>query len=204
MPVHRIRFERGRIQEQYVVTDQRSAQTESRLAVIWDQASSSGLGEYIERLNIRLREGQVIEVNLGAIVWLARMAKAIDRGFLITIDYGDESAHLYGPGRIHGTLRSFYRHRLIDSPLERVGEQDLTASVNFSALIEYGRDLGFEMVSYERQTAFLVRNGLIERIAEMYGSTDTVDDLNERLAVKNLFAPGGVSDNFRVLIQKKL
>ena len=52
-----------------------------------------------------------------------------------------------------------------DSPLKRLGEQDITASVNFTALIEYGSNYGFELVSYERQTAFLTRLGLIERIA---------------------------------------
>ena len=121
----------------------------------------------------------------------------------MTIDYGDTSAHLYGRDRAGGTLRSFYKHRLVESPLERVGEQDITASVNFTALIEYGRDFGFETVSYERQTAFLIRMGLIERIAAMQAADGSVDDLKERLAVKNLFVPGGVSDNFRVLIQKK-
>jgi SAM-dependent MidA family methyltransferase len=92
---------------------------------------------------------------------------------------------------------------MIDSPLERVGEQDITASVNFTALIEYGRDSGFDLVSYERQTGFLTRLGLIERIANQYSPNDSLDDLKERLAVKNLFVPGGVSDSFRVLIQRR-
>ena len=73
--------------------------------------------------------------------------------------------------------------------------------MNFTALIEYGRDLGFELVSYERQTAFLTRMGLIERIAAEHKASESLDDLKERLTVKNLFVPGGVSDSFRVLIQ---
>ena len=60
------------------------------------------------------------------------------------------------------------------------------------------------MLSYERQTAFLTRMGLIEQLAAQYGTTDTLDDLKERLAVKNLFVPGGISENFRVLVQEKL
>jgi hypothetical protein len=35
------------------------------------------------------------------------------------------------------------------------------------------------------------------------GASETGDDLKSRLAIKNLFVPGGVSDNFRVLIQRK-
>ena len=147
-------------------------------------------------------EGQVIEINLEASAWLESLSRAIERGFLVTIDYGDIAAHLYGPDRAGGTLRSFYRHRLVDSPLERIGEQDITSSVNFTALIESGRDFGLETLSYERQTSFLIRNGLIERIAAT--ASEAVDDLKERLVVKNLFVPGGASDNFRVLIQKKI
>ena len=196
MPVHQILFTKGRIQERHVI-----AQAE-RLALVWDEPSSPDLIDYVERAGVNFAEGQIIEINLEASVWLDSLSRAIKRGFLVTIDYGDTSAHLYGPDRAGGTLRSFYRHTLVDSPLDRIGEQDITASVNFTALIESGRDFGFETVSYERQTSFLIRNGLIERIAA--SASDTVNDLNERLAVKNLFVPGGASDNFRVLIQKKL
>jgi len=196
MPVHRVRFTKGRIEEQHV-----TARAE-RLAFIWDEPSSPDLIDYIERTKLNFAEGQVIEINLEAPAWLESLSRAIERGFLVTIDYGDTAEHLYGADRAGGTLRSFYRHTLVDSPLERIGEQDIRASVNFTALIESGRDFGFEPVSYERQTSFLIRNGLIERIAATAG--EDLGDLNERLAMKNLFVPGGASDNFRVLIQKKI
>jgi SAM-dependent MidA family methyltransferase len=58
-------------------------------------------------------------------------------------------------------------------------------------------------MSYERQTNFLFRHGLIERISAMEAA-GTIENLKDRLAIKNLLAPGGVSDNFRVLIQNKV
>jgi SAM-dependent MidA family methyltransferase len=70
--------------------------------------------------------------------------------------------------------------------------------------MEYGRDSGLETVSYERQSAFLIRMGLIDRIAAMEMPADVVTGLRDRLAIKNLFVPGGASDNFRVLIQRKV
>jgi SAM-dependent MidA family methyltransferase len=203
MPVHRIRFAGGRIEESYVIVTQADeADEQERLALAWDRPSTDKLAEYVERIGTPLKEGQIIEINLDAIAWLARLSQAMNRGYLLTVDYGDLAAHLYGPDRAGGTLRSFYKHRLIDSSLERVGEQDITSSVNFTALIEYGNDFGFKTVSYERQTAFLIRMGLIERITAMRDTSGSVDDLKERLAIKNLFVPGGVSDNFRVLIQR--
>lgn len=207
MPVHRIRIEGGAIEEQYVTVSSEQGEKgdsgETRLGLAWRRPSTERLDNYAAGMDVPLSEGQVVEVNLEAVRWLARMSRAISHGFLVTIDYGDTVQHLWSPDRRQGTLRSFHKHHLIDSPLERIGEQDMTASVNFTALIEYGRDLGFQLVSYERQTAFLIRMGLIERIVSEDSVADSLDDLKERLAVKNLFVPGGISDSFRVLVQKR-
>jgi SAM-dependent MidA family methyltransferase len=200
LPVHLARYRNGSIEELFVTTT--SLESSTLLSVTWGQPSTQKLSKYVDRFVAAIKDVQIIEINLDAIDWLERIARALEDGVVITIDYGDLAQDLYTPERRTGTLRCFYRHRLIDSPLERVGEQDITASVNFTALIEYGRALGLELVSFERQTAFLIRTGLIERIAEL-GTTETLEDPMERLAVKNLFVPGGLSDSFRVLIQQR-
>lgn len=201
MPVHRIRLEDGGIEEQYLTVSSDSGAT--RLELAWGRPSTERLNNYAVAMDVTLSQRQVVEVNLDAAKWLARMSRAISHGFLVTIDYGDTVQHLWSPDRRHGTLRSFHKHHLIDSPLERIGDQDMTASVNFTALIDYGRDFGFQMVSFERQTAFLIRMGLIERIVSEHSAAESLDDLKERLAVKNLFVPGGISDSFRVLVQRR-
>jgi SAM-dependent MidA family methyltransferase len=197
MPVHCVRFKGRRLEEQYVSLAAKG------LAFQWNKPSTPKLISYLERAGVQMAEGQIAEVNLDAIEWLAKVSGALDRGFLITIDYGDLSGLLWGPDRRSGTLRSFYNHALSDSQLQRVGDQDITASVNFTALMEYGRDFGLETISYERQAAFLIRMGLIEMIAEQDTTHSSREGLKEQLALKNLFVPGGVSDNFRVLIQRK-
>jgi SAM-dependent MidA family methyltransferase len=214
MPVHRVRFGNNGIEEQYVTVGGHKtrganrecsmpAEENCRLELCWGPPSSQRLLSFVSRMDILPLPGQIFEVNLGAIDWLTQLSQVIANGYLVTIDYGDVAGHLYASDRPQGTLRSFLRHRVIESPLERMGEQDLTASVNFTALMEYGKDLGFETESYERQSAFLLRNGLIERVARMEQATGTLEDIGDRLALKNLFVPGGASDNFRVLIQRK-
>ena len=198
LPVHRLRWRATGVEEQFIQLEG------EQFALVWAAPSTQELVRYVERFDVTLAENQVVEVNLDALIWLAQVSQALARGFLVTIDYGDVAAHLYARDRMHGTLRSFYRHQLIDSPLARLGEQDLTASVNFTALVEHGRDCGLAVVSYERQTAFLLRHGLIERIAAMHSNTETLEDVQARLAIKNLFVPGGASDNFRVLVQRKM
>jgi SAM-dependent MidA family methyltransferase len=197
MPVHRVRFKDSRIEEQYVTVGE-------GLVLIWGAPSTPRLANYFERTGVTPAEGQIAEINLDAIDWLAGVSRALAQGYLVTIDYGDAAPLLFAGGREKGTLRSFSNHRLIDSPLERVGEQDITASVNFTALMEYGQQSGLETVSYERQVAFLIRMGLIQMIEQREGKNPSAKELSERLALKNLFVPGGVSDNFRVLIQRKV
>jgi SAM-dependent MidA family methyltransferase len=197
MPVHRVRRNRSMIEEQYVTVAE-------GLALTWRAPSTPRFVNYFEHAGVMLAEGQIAEINLDALDWVARVSRALRRGFVITIDYGDAAPFLYSDGREQGTLRSFYNHRLIDSPLERVGDQDITASVNFTALMEYGRQADLETVSYERQAAFLIRMGLIQMIEQREDKNPSREELADRLALKNLFVPGGVSDNFRVLIQRKI
>jgi SAM-dependent MidA family methyltransferase len=217
MPVHRIKVSGSGIRELFVATAESigpdfdpvrprvagGLASDPELLLAWGQPSSRRLAEYVQSIKIRLTEGQVIEVNLDALAWVTHVEQVLANGLLITIDYGDVAPHLYGPDRRAGTFRCFYNHRLEDDPLERIGEQDMTASVNFTALMEHGATLGLKTLSYERQSAFLMRNGLIERIQALPDPTDSMDEIRDRLALKNLFVPGGVSDNFRVLIQRK-
>jgi SAM-dependent MidA family methyltransferase len=198
MPVHRVRIARGRLQELYIDI------AGDRLIMTWGEPSTKELAEYLRKVRAHPVEGQILEINLEAIDWLAALGRSIKRGFLVTIDYGDLTAQLYGPDRRAGTLRSFYRHQITDSPLERIGEQDITASVNFTALIEYGRDFGFEAVSFEPLYSFLARMGLAERIAALDSlAKNSIGDIKDRLALKSLFVPGGITHNFRVLIQRR-
>lgn len=199
MPVHMVRIARERLEEAYVDVGK-----DDRPVIVWGEPSTHRLAEYLQKAGARPVEGQILEINLEAIDWLAALSRSIKRGFLVTIDYGDLATHLYGPDRRAGTLRSFYRHRITDSPLERIGEQDITASVNFTALIEYGRDFGFEAVSLEPLYSFLARMGLAERIAALESlARNSIEDIKDRLALKGLFVPGGITHNFRVLIQRR-
>jgi SAM-dependent MidA family methyltransferase len=205
LPVHVARAVPGGLEELLVTAPaERREDNSSDFCFSWGAPSTEEIRRYLEIAGARLSEGQIVEVNLDAAEWLRAVARILETGYLVTIDYGDVAGHLYSQDRMHGTLRSFYKHALAPSVLDRPGVQDITASVNFTALMEYGRHARLETVSFERQSAFLIRMGLIDRIAAMEMKADPMTDLRDRLAVKNLFAPGGSSDNFRVLIQRKL
>jgi SAM-dependent MidA family methyltransferase len=201
LPVHLVRQRDGDLRELYV-----EQVSDSGLRLSEGELSSAALAEYWQRAGVLLEEGQRAEINLNALKWIERIAQVLAQGRVITIDYGDLSAHLYTPNRMDGTLRCFYRHTLNDEPLERIGEQDITASVNFTALIEYGADAGLKTLSLTRQTDYLIDLGLLERAADLarQAEGESPQALKQRLALKNLFLPQGIAAYFKVLVQDKI
>jgi SAM-dependent MidA family methyltransferase len=115
----------------------------------------------LELEGITLERGQRAEVGLEAAALGEAMAEALAKGGLIAVDYGDEAEALYDPQlRPQGTLRAFFRHRLNDEPLARMGAQDLTAHVDFTALAAAVARGGAAVRRLERQSDFLARHGL--------------------------------------------
>jgi len=115
------------------------------------------------------------------------------------IDYGYRGAELYGPRHRRGTLLAYHRHRATEDYLLRVGEQDLTAHVNFSALEEQARALGLRSLLFTTQDRFLLASGILEGIPED-GSPRSV---KRRLQVKQLVHPEGMGRIFKVLLLAK-
>jgi SAM-dependent MidA family methyltransferase len=129
----------------------------------------------------------------------------LKRGYLVLVDYGAEASELYSaPHRRGGTLRAFSRHRFADDVLAFPGEQDLTTTVDWTNVLRVGEGLGFEAVSFERQDEFLLRAGLLGQLEEMTAATDNeTEALVLRSSVRELILPGGMSESFQVLVQKR-
>jgi len=123
--------------------------------------ASAPLKDYFEQLQVQLPEGCHAEVNLQAIQWLGDVAASIKKGFVITVDYGTTSELLYRKTATNGTLLCFYRQEANEKWYERIGEQDITAHVNFSALLYWGNQFGLQSCGYTLQSHFLHSLGLV-------------------------------------------
>ena len=167
--------------------------------------STPELEGYLRRCGVTLVAGQRAEVNLAALSWLDAVANALERGFVMTIDYGYPAAELYSPARLNGTLLCYYRHQVEEDPLLRPGEQDITAHVNFTALMERGKEGGLSPVWFGEQYRFLMGAGMMAELMAMEESATREEErLKNRLALKKLLLPdGGMGDTFKVLIQAK-
>ncbi|MFT4198800.1 MAG: SAM-dependent methyltransferase [Pseudoxanthomonas sp.] len=132
--------------------------------------------------------------------WLQAVIGGLDAGALLLCDYGYPRCEYYLPGRSDGTLRAFYRHRMHDDPFLWPGLQDLTASVDFTALAEAGTGAGFELAGYAAQGAFLLGNGLPERLAEAEArAADEAARLRLRNEVRKLTLPSEMGERFQLM-----
>jgi SAM-dependent MidA family methyltransferase len=163
--------------------------------------SSPRLAEYLRDLPVHLMEGYTTEVNLRALDWLETIAHRLKRGFVLTIDYGYERTEYFAPHHHDGTLLCYYRHAQSANPYEHIGEQDITAHVEFTSLMERGKTLGLEPVLFTDQSHFLLQIGESE-IAEI--ATRTAGQLSqERAAIHQLIHPELMGRTFKVLVQHK-
>ena len=138
LPVNQVVVEEGRLREVFVALD------DDGLVTVTGNPSTPALAERLDGLRVALAEGQTAEVNLGLDAWAADVAACLSRGFVMTVDYGRPAAELYSfEARPRGTLTTFYRHLQTDSPLDRVGQQDITAQVDFTSVVRSGKRAGF-------------------------------------------------------------
>jgi SAM-dependent MidA family methyltransferase len=158
-------------------------------------------------------DGYRSEVNLAALDWLKAIANRLRQGFLLTIDYGYRADRYYQPARHQGTLQCYYRHRHHDNPYLYVGQQDITAHVNFTALERQGELCGLRKVGFTEQGLFLMALGLGDRIAALSSVDDprgqatakvqdVVTIMRRREALHKLMNPMGLG-GFGVLVQSK-
>ena len=198
LPVHRVVQRGQRLREIYVgARGNELYETEGEL-------SSTDPASYLRKYGAPLEDGQLAEIHLAALDWLSGAAAALDRGFVLTIDYGYKARELYGPANQRGTLMAYRQHQAHEDWLGWPGEQDLTAHVNFSALEERGRELGLEALGYRDQASFLLAlaraGGFFDIESAESGEREK---MGARLSLRQLIHPEGMGESFKVLIQGK-
>ncbi|MCC6544265.1 MAG: SAM-dependent methyltransferase [Nitrospirae bacterium] len=197
-PVHIVEKRDGKLKEVYV------SMTDDAFTEVLDTLSSPEIEGYFDRLGIELQEGQRAEVNLRAIEWMKWVARSLNTGFAITIDYGYTSEELYAPERSRGTFLCYYKHQVVEDPLINIGEQDMTSHVDFTTLMMTGEGCGLMTAGFTDQMHFLFGLGIGKSIEEISEKTSTeTDALNARLLIKNLIMPGRMGNVFKVLVQYK-
>lgn len=131
--------------------------------------------------------------------WVQAVIGGLKSGAMLFCDYGYPRKEYYLDQRSGGTLRAFYRHRMHGDVFRWPGLQDLTASVDFTALAEAGTGAGFELAGYATQAGFLLGNGLMDRLAEAEAQADEAGALRLRNTFKKLTLPNEMGERFQCM-----
>ena len=198
LPVHRVIFQEGALKEILVGLDA------GQFVDVVAPVSTCAINDYFSTQSIVLSEGQHAEASLEACDWITEVGRRLERGYVLTIDYGHRAAELFDDHHTRGTLLAYYDHRVSENFYATPGEQDLTAHVNFTALELWGKRAGLDSVGLTSQTGFLLALGQRNEFADLYddGQSET-ERVQARLQLKTLIHPEGMGERFQVLIQQK-
>jgi SAM-dependent MidA family methyltransferase len=167
---------------------------EEKFTWIGNGPVSTLVEEYLARFGPDPEEEVVAEINLDALAWIDDLDRRIERGRLIAIDYGYTQRELVRFPQ--GTLMSYRRHLASPDVLDTPGERDITAHVNFTAMIEHAGERGFQVERFESLGQTLLDTGEADQFASaLEAPGGTMQQLKTLLF--------GMGESFRTLILKK-
>jgi len=228
-PVHRFAIQGGRVKEVFVtlagghlteVLDEpsspRIAERLTSLGLFPATASAEGAQLHVPPFPATasaeggqfngppsLPEGYRGEVNLAMEDWTSQLAQALDRGFILTIDYGQLATDLYSHQNNQGTLVCYHRHVVSSDPYQHIGHQDITCQADFTSLMRLGDRHGLATVGYTLQSQFLTNLGFSSFFdALQTQGLSAARTALSRMAMMALVDPEEYGD-FKVLAQAK-
>jgi len=196
-PTHKVVMRNGLLQEVYVALEGED------FAEVAGELSTPLLEEQLSQEGITLPEGYCTEINLSIAPWMEEVADSLEKGFVITIDYGYLAWDLYAPERHQGTFMTYYKHTSGSDPYVRIGEQDMTSHIDFTAAILAGEKKKLRFEALVSQRDFLLNLGFDIFLQALAGKGLSYQDhLANRFSMLELIREVGMG-NFKVLIQSR-
>ncbi len=189
-PVHSIRWSGSAWEEECV------GRNAEELVRTTRPITESDLMKSVELLPTNLPPGFRAEVNTGLAPWLVSIYEKMDRGIILTIDYGQAGEDRYAPHRADGTVLAYQNHRRFTDPLQEPGQRDITAQVDFTVLASEARAAGFEILGYSDQHHFLV--GASEAWLRSLGYS-AIKHQKDLRALQSLLHPGTMGRQFKAI-----
>ena len=191
MPVHRFLQTESDLLESYVDISPHNQFVEHYLPT-----QNTILKKHVAQVLPRAYAPYQSEANLLLPGWIEACAQSLIKGMLLIIDYGFSRHEYFHSDRNQGTLMCHYQHRTHSNPLIHIGEQDITAHVDFTHVAEAAANAGFNVAGFTQQAGFLIANGILNVLETAHTPMNTQ-------AVKKLVDPSEMGELFKVLALTK-
>lgn len=194
LPVHCFEVTTDGIQERCVSLDGDALSWTLAKPTTPELAAASQISELYQ-----LPPGYRSEINLNMNKLVHSLAQHLAEGVILLFDYGYGQAEYYHPERNQGTLTCFYQHRHHNNPLIHIGQQDITAHVDFTRVIEEAHEYGCILAGYTTQAAFLLSCGLIDLASQLEPTLSAIDAFQMHHAIKLLTLPTEMGERIKVM-----
>jgi SAM-dependent MidA family methyltransferase len=191
LPVHLVEVREGRPREVHV-----GVGCDGAFEDVLGELSGAAVAEHLaalDRQGIALVEGQRLEVRPAVDGWADQVGRRLAAGLVLVLDYGSPAPDLYGPRRRAGTLMTYRGHVAegdAGAPYRDVGERDITAHVDTTALGDALRAAGLDLLGEISQAELLVGCGLEELVRRRQEAAASASEALElRSAVMRLLDP---------------
>ena len=196
LPTSRFVLRGGEVMEECITLDDAGAFERCERPA--DMLLSGALRHAERGLAETFRDGYRSEILPQLPFWIDAVAGVMERGAMLFIDYGYPRREYYSPERNDGTMICHYRHRAHADPFLWPGLQDITASVDFTALAEAGTRIGFDLAGYCAQAQFLIGNGLMQALEEAQAAPE-IERLRLVQEAKRLTLPDEMGERFQAM-----
>lgn len=198
MPVKRIIFA-DEIEECMVTCE---AQTNNGKKFRWskqalDAECKKKIHAILDTLKDDLPLPYIADLNFYIEPWLNSLNAILANGLILISDYGYPRHDFFHPQRHMGSLICHYRHHAHDDPFLYPGLQDITASVDFTAIAEVAVDIGLELAGFTTQAHFLISCGLDKLISEH--EINISDNARITQQISQLTMPGEMGEKFKFI-----
>jgi SAM-dependent MidA family methyltransferase len=161
-------------------------------------SEESAFIQQVKHYEVDWPNGMESEVHLGFGSWFQKIANSLQQGCCLMVDYGYPRAHYYQAQRLRGTLMSHRGHHKGADPLLEPGLWDLTAHVDFTAVVEHAAAVGLDLGFYATQAGWLQASALSEHYQQALGQG--WDKLALDRSLKMMLLPSHMGEVFRTMV----
>ena len=164
---------------------------------------NSRIFDYLCGQKLILKDGQRLEIPIAMIDFYRSLCRKVEKGMIVTIDYGYLHKEWGEASHRKGSLRGYYQHKMIENVLLYSGNMDITSHIHWDALQSVGMEENVKTEGLFAQNDFLISCGILSYLQNS-SSTDPFSFGQKRnRAIRTLIQPGQISSYFKTLIQAK-
>jgi SAM-dependent MidA family methyltransferase len=188
LPFHLVEMRQGNWKQLFVAADEGFLRFEPR-----DIAEGSQLSAILDLLGNDFPDGYRTEIRTNFREFLSGISSCLEEGIILFTDYGFAAPEYYDRSRTTGTLRTFSSHQAAEDPLDRPGEKDITAHVDFTELAKSAASLGY------RPTAFSTQGSYLTHLAKPMILEGEINDAKSIAQFQSLTHPAHLGASFHAI-----